>query len=434
MKKSITGALIGLAMTVPYGFAQEAMKSIPAKPAEQVTFMNWSEQPYNKWSFRNTGVGPSVMVPRSGNIVSLESNINEAVPDIEFEYQGKTHTVGSAMLGDDTDGYIVLKDGKIIYEEYFGGFEKLDHHLWASSTKSVIGMSIGILVSQGKVKVDAKTETYIPELKGTHFGQRTVREVLNMVSALNYSEDYENFEPGTVSTEYFRRLGFVPAFDLMALDPMTDDTPRGLLAFMPLMTSNPDLEPGVKFEYHSPNVDVAGWIISRVSGMPLNKFIAENFWSKIGAANDAFFMADVSYTPIATGGFNTTLRDFARVGLMMLNDGFYNNQQIVPADWIKDTFALTEEEQIHVNNSAYRDVKSAVFDEHLEGYKNFLWVHDSKKEIATFRGVFGQNLYINKDKNIVIATFSSAASASNAARATNKPRMAAFDAISNHLE
>ncbi len=265
MRNVLFFVLAGLSLSAGSLAAEEAMKNVPAKPSEQVTFMNWSEQPYNKWSFRNVGMNPSVMVPRSGNILPLAENLNKAIPDLEFKFQGKTHTVKGAMFGDDTDGYIVLKDGKIVYEEYIGGFEKYDHHLWASSTKSLIGMAMGILVSQGKVKVDAKTEAYIPELKGTHFGQRTVREVLNMVSALDYSEDYENFIPGSVSTEYFRRLGFIPAFDLMALDPTKNDTPRGLIDYMPLMKNNPKLKPSMKFEYHSPNVDVAGWIIARVS-------------------------------------------------------------------------------------------------------------------------------------------------------------------------
>lgn len=255
-----------------------------------------------------------------------------------------------------------------------------------------------------------------------------------MVSALDYSEDYVNMRPGEVSTEYFRRLGFIPAFDLMALDPTQDDTPRGLLEFAPLFNKNPELDPNVKFEYHSPNVDVAGWIIARVSGKPLHRFIAENVWAKLGVEHDAFFMADVAFNPVATGGFNTTLRDFARVGLLVLNNGSFNGHQIFPANWVQDSFSLSDAERTHMNRSAYKDSEGPVYDEWLEGYKNYLWVHDSKKGIATFRGVFGQHLYINKDKNVVIATFASAASASNAARLTNRPRLAAFDAISDQLK
>lgn len=256
-----------------------------------------------------------------------------------------------------------------------------------------------------------------------------------MVAALHYSEDYVNMVPGTVSTEYFRRLGFIAAYDLIALDPTKDDTPRGLLDFAPLFTRNPDLEPSQKFEYHSPNVDIIGWVINRVSGVPLQTFLADNIWSKLGVEHDAFMMADLTFIPVATGGMNTTLRDFARVGLAMENNGKYNGEQVFSEAWVKDTFALTEEEKRHGALSSYReDPSSASYEEWLQGYKTYLWVHDSEKKIATFRGVFGQILYINQEKDLVIASFSSALSASNATRVTNRPRLASFEAIADHLK
>lgn len=411
------------------------MNTTPAKPEAQVTLMNLSKPVYNNWAFRNMSIQPGLMIPRSGKISALPEALDPAIANIKFEYQGKSFTVRQSMIEDSTDGFMVIKNGKIVYEEYFGDFTKNDHHLWASSTKSLTGLCMGILVDQGKVDVNNRVESYIDELKGTYFGQRTVREILNMVSALDYSEDYEDFTPGSVSTGYFRRMGFLlPAFELMAIDPTKEDTPRGILEFLPQFGKNPKLEPSTKFEYHSPNVDVAGWIIARVSGQPLNKFIAENIWSKIGSEHDAFMMTDATFTPIATGGINTTLRGFSRVGLAVLNDGVFNGNQIFPANWIDDTFALTDSERKHTMRSSYKDANGSVYDEWLEGYKNYLWVHDSKKGIATFRGVFGQNLYINKEKNVVVATFSSAPSASNAARISNRPRMAAFEAISNQLK
>ncbi|WP_406645008.1 serine hydrolase [Aliisedimentitalea scapharcae] len=410
------------------------MDNIPVPAQAQVTKGNWTTPPFNEWAFRNMGLHPSLMVPRSGAIVPIPEALNPSIAEIEFDYGGQRYTVRDAMTGDNTDGYIVLHGGKVLHEEYFNGFTQRDHHMWASSTKSLVGQAMGLLVEQGKVDVNAKTESYIPELEGTLFGARTVREVLNMVTALNYTEDYVNMVPGAVSTEYFRRMGFIPAYDLMAIDPTKDDTPRGLLEFAPLFVQNPDLEPSYKFEYHSPNVDVVGWIINRVSGVPLQTFIADNFWSKLGVEHDAMMMADMTFTPIATGGFNTTLRDFARVGLAMVNNGKYNGAQVFSEAWVKDTFTLSEEEKLHGARSSYRDdPNSASYDEWFEGYKNYLWVHDSEKKIATYRGVFGQHLYINQEQDLVIATFSSALSASNAMRETNRPRLAAFEAIAGHL-
>ncbi|MDK9759807.1 6-aminohexanoate hydrolase, partial [Vibrio sp. D173a] len=143
--------------------------------------------------------------------------------------------------------------------------------------------------------------------------------------------------------------------------------------------------------------------------------------------------ADIGYNPIATGGFNTTLRDFARVGLAMVNNGQYNGEQVFSEKWVKDSFNVDDQDRNATNNSIYKQKEGAVYDSHLEGYKNFLWVHDSEKNIATYRGVFGQFLYINQDKNVVIATFSSADSGSNAARETSKIRLEAFESLAQSL-
>jgi len=121
------------------------------------------------------------------------------------------------------------------------------------------------------------------------------------------------------------------------------------------------------------------------------------------------------------------------VGLAMVNNGQYNGEQVFSEKWVKDSFNVDAQDRKATNNSIYKQKEGAVYDSHLEGYKNFLWVHDSEKNIATYRGVFGQFLYINQDKNVVIATFSSADSASNAARETSKIRLDAFESLSNSL-
>ncbi|WP_454440361.1 serine hydrolase domain-containing protein [Vibrio bathopelagicus] len=409
------------------------MSTVPAKANEQVTLENWTHAPFNKWAFQNIGIHPTVMVSRDGAINEIPQALNAEVAQHKFTYAGEELTFRDAMINDHTDGYIIIQDGKVLHEEYFGDFTARDHHLWASSTKSLVGQALGLLVEQGKVDVDKKVSIYIEELKGTHFGEQTLRTLLNMTSAIDYSEDYVNMAPGDVHFEYFRRLGFIPAYDLLALDPTKTDKPRDLLSFSAMFEQNDNLEVNDKFEYHSPNVDVIGWVIARVSGQTLDQFIADNIWNKLGTEHDAFFMTDMNYNPVATGGFNTTLRDFARVGLAMVNNGEYNGQQVFSEKWVKDSFNITPEENRHMMNSVYKDTEAQVFDSHLEGYKNFLWVHDSDKNIATYRGVFGQFLYINQDKNVVIATFSSAESASNAAREESKARVEAFESLAKLL-
>ncbi|USD64297.1 serine hydrolase [Vibrio sp. SCSIO 43136] len=433
MKTSLIATIISAAVSTSAIAEIKPMSTVPAKPQDQVTLSNYTHSPYNQWAFQNMGIHPSLMVPRDGEIAELPEALNPEVAKHTFNYGDQTLTFREAMINDFTDGYIVIQNGKVLHEEYFGDFGARDHHLWASSTKSLVGQALGLLVEQDKVDVNQKVSHYIEELKDTYFGEQDIRTVLNMTSALDYREDYVNMAPGDVHYEYFRRLGFVPAYDLMAIDPTKDDTPKDLLSFAAMFEQNPDLDKNHKFEYHSPNVDVIGWVIARVSGEPLNEFIANNIWNKLGVAHDAFFMSDMNYNPIATGGFNTTLRDFAKVGLAMVNNGQYNGEQVFAEKWVKETFTLSDEEKRHTQNSIYRQADTNVFDTHLQGYKNFLWVHDSDKNIGTFRGVFGQFLYINQEKNVVIATFSSADSASNAARDSAKAKLQAFESLASTL-
>jgi hypothetical protein len=87
-----------------------------------------------------------------------------------------------------------------------------------------------------------------------------------------------------------------------------------------------------------------------------------------------------------------------------------------------------------MNRSIYKKKGTPSYDEKLLAYKNFWWVHDKKRKIFTGRGVFGQILYIDKSRDVVIATFSSAPTASNASRKTQQVKMEASKVITESLQ
>jgi len=165
----------------------------------------------------------------------------------------------------------------------------------------------------------------------------------------------------------------------------------------------------------------------------LEEFISKYVWTKLHTEHDAFIATDAAFTPIATGGFNTTLRDFARFGVAVINDGKFAENQIFPAKWIEKTYQLTDAEVKAGQKSVYKDTSSKSYDDKLLGYKNFWWIHDSKKGIMMARGVYGQGLYIDKSRNVVIATFGSASSPSNAQRDTWKTKVHAMQTIAESL-
>ena len=418
--QSVGAAALLIATLAPRLATAQGSGEFPPKAEDQVTLSNWLVTPHSRWAFRNLGILPSVMVPRDGGIHEFERRPSPSIETLPFSYGDEELNLLEAMRGDFVDGFVVVHQGKLVYERYFGDFGPNDHHLWASCTKSLVSMALGILVQEGRIDLDARVSHYLPELRESGFASRTLRQLLDMTSALDYVEDYLGRDPASTTVQYFRRKGFLPAWDLMALDPLRDPTPRGVLRFLPGIAENPNLEVGTVFDYQSPNVDVIGWIISRVSGQPLQRFVAERIWGKLGAEHDALFATDVEFVPIATGGFSTTLRDAARFGLAVSQGGVWAGQKIFPGSWLEDTLKLDEADLAANARSVYRQNGSPAYDRELQAYRNFWWILDAEQGEFMARGVFGQSIYIHQAHQVVIASFASAPTASSARRPSYK--------------
>ena len=419
-RRSTRGATLLIATLAPLLAFAQGTGEFPPQAKDQVTLSNWLVVPHSQWAFRNLGILPSLMVPRDGDIHRFERRPDPSIEALRFAYGDGESSLLEAMRGDSVDGFLVVHHGKLVYERYFGDFGPNDHHLWASCTKSLVSMALGILVEEGRIDPDARVSDYLPELHESGFASRTLRQLLDMTSALDYVEDYVGRDPASTTVQYFRRMGFLPAPDLMALDPLTDPTPRGILRFLPGIGASPDLEAGTVFDYQSPNVDVIGWILSRVSGQPLQRLVADRIWGKLGAEHDAFFATDVEFAPIATGGFSTTLRDAARFGLAVSRGGIWAGQQIFPRAWLEDTLRLDEADLAATSRSVYQQPGNAAYDRELQAYRNFWWILDAEQGEFMARGVFGQSIYIHQAHQVVIASFASAPSPSSARRESYK--------------
>lgn len=402
------------------------------KPAN-VSLSNWREPRHIKWALRNFDFMPTINVSRTGPVSTLPQEPRNDIEAFRFEHLGETGTLLEALQGDSVDGYIVVKDGKIAYEKYFGAFRDYDKHLWASSTKSIVGSLFGILVDVYGVDPKKSPADYIDVLKGSAWEASSLRQVLNMVSALDFNEEYDQMVPGSVTMEYFRRLGFVPAWDLLQLDPDASDVARGTRGFLPQFRLNGNLAHGTTFEYHSPNVDIIGWLVEVVTGFTLPEFTRAYLWSKLQTEHDAHFAADNDFNAIATGGFNSTLRDSARFGLFALNHGQVGGEQVVGADWMADTYRLDASDRTAWANSAFVDPNAETYMPDFSGYRSFWWTCDAEKGERAAIGIYGQMVYVNRDANTVIASFSSPNKTSNARRHSFKRVLRGNRALSEAL-
>jgi CubicO group peptidase (beta-lactamase class C family) len=409
------------------------MAKTPRQTPPSSSLSGWRDPKNIRWSLRNFSILPGMMVSRGLVPHALKKGRPYDIEDFTYDYQGKEVRLGTAMQEECMDGYIVIKDHEVIFEKYFDNFSDHDHHLWASMTKSLIATAYGIAAAEFDLDETKTPADYLPELADSVFASVTIRDVLNMVTALNYTEEYEDMVPGSVHFEYFRRLGFFPDFELMAIDPMQSDAPRGVHSMLPQFEQADGGVTGQEFQYQSPNVDVIGMLIERVTGHSVRDFIQNRIWGPLGTDHDGVFNVDVAFSPIATGGFNSTLRDAARFGLLALGDGKLGDQQIAPQAWMQDTYALTEEDLSAGAASIVSDPDNPRFVPGFQGYRSFWWNFDAASGERMAMGVHGQVIYVNKAKNLVIANFASPDQTANMLRPSFKQMLTGTRALAASL-
>jgi CubicO group peptidase (beta-lactamase class C family) len=280
-----------------------------------------------------------------------------------------------------------------------------------SVTKSVIGTLGAMLVAEGRLDANKRVADYVPELAQSAFGSATVRQVLDMTAALKYSEDYT--DPTAEVWAHARAGNPLPK-------PKNYTGPRSYYEF--LQTVQLQGQHGSAFGYKTVNTDVLGWVIARVTGRNVAQLLSERIWSRLGAEQDAYFTVDSIGTPFAGGGLNTGLRDLARFGEMLRNDGRFNDQQIVPKAVVDD---------IRRGGDKQAFTKAGYWLLPGWSYRAMWWVTHNEDDAYMARGVHGQAIYIDPKAEMVIVRYASHPVAGNAA---NDPvTLPAFDALAQHL-
>ncbi|MNL26610.1 6-aminohexanoate-dimer hydrolase [compost metagenome] len=181
-------------------------------------------------------------------------------------------------------------------------------------------------------------------------------------------------------------------------------------------------EHGSAFAYKTVNSDVLGWVIARVTGRNVAQLLSERIWSRLGAEQDAYFTVDSIGTPFAGGGLNTGLRDLARFGEMLRNDGAFNGQQIVPKAVVDD-----------IRHGSDKQAFAKAGYDLLKGwsYRSMWWVTNKEGGAFMARGVHGQRIYVDPKAEMVIVRYASHPVAANSA---NDPvTLPAFEALAQHL-
>ena len=267
----------------------------------------------------------------------------------------------------DTKAFLIFQGDTLIYEKYWDEHHDKTVSNSFSAAKSVIGMLVGIAIEEGKINsVDDLAGDYIPEFKKNGREQITIRHLLTMSAGFDWVESGKN--PLSEAAEGYYGT------DLY-----------GLVTRLRVIE-----KPGIKFNYQSGNTQILGFIIEKATGKSINEYATDKIWIPLGARNDAFWSLDKE------GGdekafccMYATARDYALLGQLILNKGFYNGAQIVPEWYMKKML-----------ETPYMSTKEKVPNMR---YGWHTWVYKNRGNPVYYcRGLMGQYMIAIPHKNRVI--------------------------------
>ena len=356
-------------------------KSFPLTPAVIAMRWQWLNPDVNSFTFREDDrVFESRAVPRGGAAWDLPSAGGFKMPADNFG--GQTYDYPQFAERTYTNAMLVIRHGKVAFEDYRNRSDDMTRFVSMSMAKTVTSLLVGIALGEHKIaSLDDPAMKYVPELKGSGYDGVTIRQILQMRSGTDYEERYD--------------FGVHPSFagklhrDAIILNKMR-------FAAGALQTKRRD-QPGSKFNYATLDTMVLGWVLENATGAKLEDYTRDKLWGPLGAQADAFWIAD---GPPGQGralngmGFNATLRDFGRLGLLMLHDGKRGDTQVVPAGWMKQATTM-------LPTGIPKGAPGG-----FPGYGFQIWQVDDEPGAFCAVGLAGQYIYVSPATDTVIVKLS----------------------------
>ncbi len=265
-------------------------------------------------------------------------------------------------------GLVVLVDGQVVLERYGLGFGPEGRWTSFSVAKSLTSTLVGAALQDGSIRsLDDKVSTYVPDLVGSVYDDVTVRQLLTMTSGVGWNEDYAD-----------------PASDVARFNAHVPDA--GVDATVSYMRQLQRVAPpGEQWAYKTGETNLIGVLVSSATGRPLADYLSEKIWAPFGMEQDATWLLGSTGHEISGCCIQASTRDMARFGLFVLGGGRIGDVQVVPEDW----FAQATTEQADIGEPG-------------RGYGFQWWTYDDGTFAA--QGIFGQGIFIDPARQLVIAT------------------------------
>ena len=296
-----------------------------------------------------------------------------------YTFATSTATLADYLARNPATGLLIAHDQTIFYEHYQYGRTDQDRFLSQSMAKTITAMLVGIAISEGAIhSIDDTAQTYVPELKGTEIGDTPIRAFLHMASGIAFTQDSQGAD-----------------------NPLSDDAKlnRDLFGKNKIGTIEAVSQfdkriapPDTVWHYSNLDAEVLGIVLTHATHMPMSEYLQTRIWQPMGAEASATWIIDNSGQEEAYASFSATLRDYARFGLLLAHDGFWNGRQIIPRQWLLDATQPVEQDSFLALDHAT----------HSWGYGYLTWIFPGPHRMFWLDGLRGQRIIIDPTTHLVL--------------------------------
>ncbi len=303
---------------------------------------------------------------------------NERPLAVTYAFDGETRTLAQYLEATNSLGLAVIHDGVIVHEQYLNGADEMSRPTSWSVAKSFVATLIAMAMEEGRIdSLDQLAQEFAPQFEGSAFGETSLRHLLMMSTGIDFIEDYDD-----------------PDSDVGVLfaDPFVwgSDIDESLLQF------ERRTEAGTELDYISSASHVLSAVLRGIYDQPLHEIVQAKIWGPLGMESDAYWNQNVMGEDGIALGYcclNARPVDFARLGLLYLNDGVWNGERLLPEGWV--------EMATHAN-APFQEADATY---PLRGYGLHFWFPETDRDEFFAAGIYGQYIWVDPSRNLVISRF-----------------------------
>lgn len=287
-----------------------------------------------------------------------------------YEFEGERRTIDQYLARHPATGLMIVRDSTILFERYQYGRRDTDRLLSNSMVKTMVAMLVGIAIKEGKIRsIEDLAQDYVPEMKGSAYGQTSLRALLTMSAGIEFSERYDRTDDAFAFSRDLRRSDLPNAATLLR------------------RYSNRIAPPETKFAYAGSQTETLGLVLMAATGKRLADYLSEKIWKPMGAEDEASWTVDGHNQEQAYCCLAARLRDYARFGLLLARDG----GGVIPESWVIEATTAPE--------GSFRAPRVAT---PFYGYGYQTWIMPAKRRMFAMLGTNGQAIFVDPASKLVL--------------------------------